>query len=292
MYKRQGERGEKGEPGERGERGEPGAPGQPGRDGADGKPGKDGEPGRDGLDGKPGKDAPKLTVVTEKTDGGTVLKFYYLNEDGSLGKLVNETVIKDGRDGLPGKDGKDGLPGLPGEPGQPGRDGKDGEAGPQGPAGPQGAPGAPGADGKNASSNGTLDKCFANAAASPIVWLLPVGLLGYFGGQFAGPHVAQANNQIAQLQAQANARFAEATRNNPLGQFGNELTRHANRPGNAQLAAQIDAANKQFQATLASPEVQQAGQIIGGVLAIAAVAGLAYDWCSNEPGQAATSVKF
>ena len=141
-------------------------------------------------------------------------------------------------------------------------------------------------------SSDTLGKCFSNAAASPIVWLLPVGLLGHFGGQFAAPHVAQANNQIAQLQAQANARFAEATRNNPLGQLGNSAAQHANQFGNAQLAAQIESANRQFQAAVSSPEAQQAAQIVGGVLAIAAVAGLAYDWCSNEPGQAATSVKF
>ena len=145
---------------------------------------------------------------------------------------------------------------------------------------------------RGGSSTDVLGKCVANATQSPIALLLPLGLLGYFGGNLAAPHMAQLNAQLGELAASVNARAgASASQfDNPFGHFGNEAARRANEVfGNNELSAAVNQANAQFQALANSPEVAKAGQVIGVVAALAVTAGLAYDWCSNEPGEAVTA---
>lgn len=114
-----------------------------------------------------------------------------------------------------------------------------------------------------ASSKGNLERCWANAKTSPFLYLIPIGVLGAVVGELAKPYLGPINERLNQV----NAQIAKS--------FG---------------SSQGNALNAQLQATLNDPNVQRFGSIAAGVLALAAVGGLLYDWCSSEPGEAKTAL--
>lgn len=68
----------------------------------------------------------------------------------------------------------------------------------------------PAPDPEKGSSTETLDRCVANAVRSPLLYLVPVALLGAFGGEIARPYMGAINEQVNQI----NAQFQEAMRRN------------------------------------------------------------------------------
>ena len=136
----------------------------------------------------------------------------------------------------------------------------------------------------DASSDGTLEKCWANATQSPLLYLVPVALLGAVGGELARPYAALINEQINKVNAELAAAF---NRNTPdWGNGGRGADR--NDPF-AELRAQFDAANREFQKIANDPNVQRLGTAAAVILGLVALGGVLYDWCSNEPGEAKTA---
>ena len=135
------------------------------------------------------------------------------------------------------------------------------------------------------SSTETLDRCVANAVRSPLLYLVPVALLGAFGGEIARPYMGVINEQINQI----NAQFQEAMRRNSpdWGQGG-----RGGRDDDqfAELRGQIDAANRRIAELGQDPNVQRFGTVAAGVIGLIAAGGVLYDWCSNEKGEAFTAV--
>lgn len=140
-------------------------------------------------------------------------------------------------------------------------------------------PGVPSAPG------GVLDRCVANAVASPILYLVPVALLAAVGGQVGAPYMDVINQQVAQINAEIQAQFSRNTPDWGTGNRGNDNDQFG------ELRAQIDAANRQLQQLAADPNVRQVGTIAAAILGVAALGGVLYDWCSNEKGEAFTSLK-
>ena len=135
------------------------------------------------------------------------------------------------------------------------------------------------------SSSETLDRCVANAVRSPLLYLVPVALLGAFGGEIARPYMGAINEQVNQI----NAQFQEAMRRNSPD-WG-----HGGRGGRdndqfAELRGQIDAANRRIAELGQDPNVQRFGTIAAGIIGLIAAGGVLYDWCSNEKGEAFTSI--
>ena len=135
------------------------------------------------------------------------------------------------------------------------------------------------------SSTETLDRCVANAVRSPLLYLVPVALLGAFGGEIARPYMGAINEQINQI----NAQFQEAMRRNTpdWGQGG-----RGGRDNDqfAELRGQIDAANRRIAELGQDPNVQRFGTVAAGIIGLIAAGGVLYDWCSNEKGEAFTSI--
>ena len=135
------------------------------------------------------------------------------------------------------------------------------------------------------SSTETLDRCVANAVRSPLLYLVPVALLGAFGGEIARPYMGAINEQVNQI----NAQFQEAMRRNSpdWGQGG-----RGGRDNDqfAELRGQIDAANRRIAELGQDPNVQRFGTVAAGIIGLIAAGGVLYDWCSNEKGEAFTSV--
>ncbi|WP_392399146.1 SdrD B-like domain-containing protein [Corynebacterium lehmanniae] len=135
------------------------------------------------------------------------------------------------------------------------------------------------------SSTETLDRCVANAVRSPLLYLVPVALLGAFGGEIARPYMGAINEQVNQI----NAQFQEAMRRNSpdWGQGG-----RGGRDDDqfAELRGQIDAANRRIAELGQDPNVQRFGTVAAGVIGLIAAGGVLYDWCSNEKGEAFTSI--
>ena len=140
-------------------------------------------------------------------------------------------------------------------------------------------PGVPSAPG------GVLDRCVANAVASPILYLVPVALLAAVGGQVGAPYMDAINQQVAKINAEIQAQFSRNTPDWGTGNRGNDNDQFG------ELRAQIDAANRQLQQLAADPNVRQVGTIAAAILGVAALGGVLYDWCSNEKGEAFTSLK-
>ncbi|MFC5726487.1 SdrD B-like domain-containing protein [Corynebacterium pilbarense] len=135
------------------------------------------------------------------------------------------------------------------------------------------------------SSSETLDRCVANAVRSPLLYLVPVALLGAFGGEIARPYMGAINEQVNQI----NAQFQEAMRRNSPD-WG-----HGGRGGRdndqfAELRGQIDAANRRIAELGQDPNVQRFGTVAAGIIGLIAAGGVLYDWCSNEKGEAFTSI--
>ena len=143
----------------------------------------------------------------------------------------------------------------------------------------------PAPDPEKGSSTETLDRCVANAVRSPLLYLVPVALLGAFGGEIARPYMGAINEQVNQI----NAQFQEAMRRN-TPDWG-----HGGRGGRdndqfAELRGQIDAANRRIAELGQDPNVQRFGTVAAGVIGLIAAGGVLYDWCSNEKGEAFTSI--
>lgn len=119
-------------------------------------------------------------------------------------------------------------------------------------------------------SSDTAKRCVANATAanSPLMWLLPVALLGGIGygvNEAFGP-------QIAQVQAQ----FNEAVRRN-TPDFGVGIPE----PGWArELRMQADAVGRQFAGM--GEELRPMAMVLGVVAAVAATGGLLYQACQPD----------
>ena len=143
----------------------------------------------------------------------------------------------------------------------------------------------PAPDPEKGSSTETLDRCVANAVRSPLLYLVPVALLGAFGGEIARPYMGAINEQINQI----NAQFQEAMRRNTpdWGQGG-----RGGRDNDqfAELRGQIDAANRRIAELGQDPNVQRFGTVAAGIIGLIAAGGVLYDWCSNEKGEAFTSI--
>ncbi|WP_087116883.1 G5 domain-containing protein [Corynebacterium urinipleomorphum] len=144
----------------------------------------------------------------------------------------------------------------------------------------------PAEDGSSVKAKQTAERCFGNAVRSPILWLLPIGILGAVGGKVLEPHMAAINQQFGEFNAEINRRVQQSM---PDFGFGGH---HQNNEQINQLMAQVDAANRQLQALAGDPNVQMIGKVIGAVAALAAISGVLYDWCSAEVGQAKTAIDF
>ena len=143
----------------------------------------------------------------------------------------------------------------------------------------------PAPDPEKGSSTETLDRCVANAVRSPLLYLVPMALLGAFGGEIARPYMGAINEQVNQI----NAQFQEAMRRNSPD-WG-----HGGRGGRdndqfAELRGQIDAANRRIAELGQDPNVQRFGTVAAGIIGLIAAGGVLYDWCSNEKGEAFTSI--
>nr|WP_231375932.1 G5 domain-containing protein [Corynebacterium aquatimens] len=140
-------------------------------------------------------------------------------------------------------------------------------------------PSVPGGnDSSSEKANQIAKQCFGNALQSPIAWLLPVALLSVVVGKLIEPYMGQINAQFDAINRQIQQN---------LPKHG-----HGGHGGNDQLNEQIAYINGQFQAFASNPTVQMVGKVIGGALALGALIGLLYDWCSAEVGQAKTSIDF
>ena len=136
------------------------------------------------------------------------------------------------------------------------------------------------------SSTDFLDRCVANAVRSPFLYLVPVALLGAFGGELARPYMGAINEQVNRI----NAEFQAAIRRDTpeWGEGGQGARRE---DPFAELRGQFDAANRQLQQIAADPDVQRFGTVAAGIIGLIAAGAVIYDWCSSEEGQAATAIK-
>ena len=143
----------------------------------------------------------------------------------------------------------------------------------------------PAPDPEKGSSTETLDRCVANAVRSPLLYLVPVALLGAFGGEIARPYMGAINEQVNQI----NAQFQEAMRRNSPN-WGQGGRGGRDNEQFAELRGQIDAANRRIAELGQDPNVQRFGTVAAGVIGLIAAGGVLYDWCSNEKGEAFTSI--
>jgi len=161
---------------------------------------------------------------------------------------------------------------------------------------PTPTPTDPAAGQQGSSGEEVVKRCVANAVRSPILWAVPLALLGQFGGKLIEPYVGQFQAQLNEIDAELNRQWREATRSNDRdwGWGGNGGNRDRNNQNEAfnELMARVNAANAQLQQIANSPEVQMAGKILAGIAGIAAVSALLYDWCTTDPGKAWTSIDF
>ena len=234
-----------------------------------------GKDGADGKDGKDGKNAGRVEIV-RNADGSVELVvrdgedkevdrvvfpkgwelergkiFDVKTKRGADGKLVLEIVHVDGSVTTEVLEGK---------------------------PGPKGDKGEPGAAAKSSDSE-VLDRCVANALGSPAVWLLPVGLLVAVGAPVLDQVGGPVKEQVDRINAEIASRVS----------FGREGSGGSSNGVGGEFGAQIDALNRQIGQAFASPQAQQAGQILGAVAVLAATGGLLYHWCTTEPGEASSS---
>ena len=135
------------------------------------------------------------------------------------------------------------------------------------------------------TDNGAWERCVANAVASPLLYLVPIAVLGAVGGELARPYMGAINEQLAKVNADIQAAMRRDTPDRGHGGAGRDNDQFA------EIRAQLDAANRQIQAIGNDPDIQRFGTIALGVLGLVAAGGVLYDWCSNEKGEAFTSIK-
>lgn len=128
-------------------------------------------------------------------------------------------------------------------------------------------------------SSDAVNKCFENAITSPLFYLLPIGILGAVAGNLAAPYMTEVNNQLNSLARQFNS---DVNFDFGLGNNGwDNSTNNYN---------QFGAIGEEFGAFMNDPNLRELGTIALGLLGALATAGLLYDWCSHEPGEAVTSI--
>lgn len=142
-------------------------------------------------------------------------------------------------------------------------------------------------DATGSSGSEVIDRCVANAVRSPILWLIPIGLLATVGGDLVKPYIGQYQAQINQINADMNRRWQEQTRDWGVGGRGGQRNEQFE-----ELRRRADAVNARFQQVAGQPEVQQLGKVVGGILGVVALSAVLYDWCTADPGKAATSIDF
>ncbi|OFT77089.1 hypothetical protein HMPREF3104_02995 [Corynebacterium sp. HMSC30G07] len=134
-----------------------------------------------------------------------------------------------------------------------------------------GQPGEPGDDKKGSSEK--AERCVANAFAtnSPLLWMLPIGLLagiGYGVNEAFGPQIQAASAQI-------NARFQHVLPNNNAGYGGNNQPEWMR-----QLQAKADGINRQFAGY--SEQLQPLGIALGVIASLALLGSLIAQACTEE----------
>ena len=147
-----------------------------------------------------------------------------------------------------------------------------------------GTPGAPDPSGDKGSSD-KAQRCVENAFAinSPILWLLPIGLLAAVG---AGVNEAF-GPQINEMMGGINARIEEQ-----LPDLGSSRGTEDRRPDwLIEIEAQINAANQQFGG--AGENLQPLGIALGAIAVIGLLSGLIYQACQpdgfGKPGEGSSN---
>lgn len=257
-----------------------GAPDTPGGPDNTGTPGDKDEPSNPGQPGQPGEPNPNPNRPQDPKDPQAP------GTDSET--TVTPTIVTEPTD----------TPGTPDNPGQPG-EGGNGTGGTNG-TGDQSNPPATDDSDSNSDANAAaaaaaVDRCIANATQSPLLYLIPLGILGTALGKAAEPTIQQLTGVYQAQLNQVNAQIDQAIRErvgDPLGlnQLNNQLLQQ--NPEFARIANQVNSINAQAQrlGQQLSPQLQQLGEIAGVLIAITATGAVIYDWCSNEPGQAWTAV--
>ncbi|MGV0392145.1 G5 domain-containing protein [Corynebacterium riegelii] len=131
-------------------------------------------------------------------------------------------------------------------------------------------------DNKKGSSE-KAERCVANAFAtnSPLLWMLPIGLLagiGYGVNEAFGPQIQAASAEI-------NARFQESMPKHDWG-FGNQGQRRQDPEWMRQLQAQADGINRQFAGY--GEQLQPLGIALGVIASLALLGSLIAQACTEE----------
>lgn len=132
----------------------------------------------------------------------------------------------------------------------------------------------------------TAERCFANAIASPLFYLVPVGVLVAVGGELARPYAGALNEQLARINADIQAAFQQDSPDR-----GRDGRTPRNDDPSSALRAQIADANRRFQEIASDPNVQRIGTVAAVIFGLAAASAILYDWCSSEPGKAFTAIE-
>ena len=174
-------------------------------------------------------------------------------EDGSVVEVAPQKLII--------KVGTKKSPTDPNNPDQPGKPNK---------------PSTPTEPGANASSE-KAKRCAANAFAvnSPLLWLLPIGLLagiGYGVNEAFGPQLQQAG-------AELNARFQESMPKHDWG-HGNQGRRREDPEWVRELQAKADAVNRQFAGY--GEQLRPLGIALGAIAAVSMLGVLIAQACEED----------
>ncbi|MCQ4610680.1 G5 domain-containing protein [Corynebacterium sp. CCUG 61414] len=137
-------------------------------------------------------------------------------------------------------------------------------------------PSTPAEPGANASSE-KAKRCAANAFAvnSPLLWLLPIGLLagiGYGVNEAFGPQLQQAG-------AELNARFQESMPKHDWG-HGQQGRRHEDPEWVRELRAKADAVNRQFAGY--GEQLRPLGIALGAIAAVSMLGVLIAQACEED----------
>ena len=129
-----------------------------------------------------------------------------------------------------------------------------------------------------------MKRCFGNAVRSPLLWILPIGLLAGLGGKLVQPYIGQVQGHLNAMNAQIQEQIRRNTPDFGFGHGG-----HNNDQFN-EIARRVNEANAQLQGYANDPNIQKIGQAAGVILAMVAAGAVLYDWCSAPVGDAKTSI--
>ncbi len=186
-------------------------------------------------------------------------------EDGSVVEVApQKLIIKVGTKKNPTDPSEPSNPNDPNNPNQPG-----GKPNPNDPS----TPAEPGANGSSEKAK----RCAANAFAvnSPLLWLLPIGLLagiGYGVNEAFGPQLQQAG-------AELNARFQESMPKRDWG-HGQQGRRHEDPEWVRELRAKADAVNRQFAGY--GEQLRPLGIALGAIAAVSMLGVLIAQACEED----------